>query len=167
MAARTTWLLLWPVLVVVGLFDFTVLALTCGDSGLAHYGDPSAVRFCDRIRNQESDFFLIGFIPLAVLAAGGVAWLWPRVLQVVNVSAFILGGIISASLSLVASATALAFMLAFAWWLVLVVAIALSREARTAEAREAAEAGMLTAERQEQQQRGGRLHGFLRGHSLR
>src|SRR5919106_1702910 len=153
MAARTTWLLLWPVLVVVGLFDFTVLALTCGENGLANYGDRDAVRFCAHIRDQETDFFLIGFTPLAVLAAGGVLWLWPRLLRFVNVSAFILGGVISASLSLVASATALAFLLAFAWWLVLVVAIALSREARTAEAREAAEAGMLTAERQAQQQR--------------
>lgn len=140
MATRTTWLLLWPVLVVVGLFDFTVLALTCGDSGLATYGDPDAVRFCSHIRSQESDFFLIGFVPLAVLAAGGVFWLWPRALRVVNVSAFILGGVVSASLSLVASATGLAFLLAFAWWLVLVVAIALNREGRRIEAREAAEA---------------------------
>jgi hypothetical protein len=140
MAARTTWLLLWPVLVVVGLFDFTVLALTCGENGLANYGDPDAVRFCSHIRSQESEFFLIGFIPLAVLAAGAVFWLWPNALHVVNVSAFVLGGVVSASLSLVASATALAFLLAFAWWLVLVVAIALSREARAAEARETAQA---------------------------
>ena len=139
MATRTTWLLLWPVLVVVGLFDFTVLALTCGDHGLATYGDPDAVGFCSHIRTQESDFLLIGFIPLGVLAAGGAFWFWPKVLRVVNVSAFILGGVVSASLTLVASATILAFMLAFAWWLVLVVAIALHAEGRRAEARETAQ----------------------------
>jgi hypothetical protein len=167
MAARTTWLLLWPVLVVVGLFDFTVLALTCGDTGLATYGDPDAMRFCARIRDQEADFLLIGFIPLAVLAVGALLWPWPSALSIVNVAAFIAGGVMSASLTLVASATVLALLLSFAWWLVLVVAIAINAEARTSEAREAADAGMLTAEPQAQRQRSGRLHGFLRGHRPR
>lgn len=137
MTARITWLLLWPVLVVVGLFDFTVLALTCGDDGLAEYGDPDAMRFCDRIRDQESDFYLIGFIPLVLLAVGGVLWAWPKLLRAVNVLAFVLAGVISAALSLVATATALALLLSFAWWLIIVVAIVLSREARSRDRTEA------------------------------
>lgn len=137
MTARITWLLLWPVLVVVGLFDFTVLALTCGDDGLAEYGDPDAMRFCDRIRDQESDFYLIGFIPLVLLAVGGVLWAWPKLLRAVNVLAFVLAGVISAALSLVATATALALLLSFAWWLIIVVAIVLSREARSGDRAEA------------------------------
>jgi hypothetical protein len=132
MSARITYLLLWPVLVVVGLFDFTVLALTCGDSGLATYGDPDAMQFCRRIDGQETDFFLIGFVPLAVLAAGGLLWFWPDWLRWVNGAAFVLGGVISAALSLVATATALAVMVAFAWWLILVVAVVLAREAQAA-----------------------------------
>jgi hypothetical protein len=137
MTARITWLLLWPVLVVVGLFDFTVLALTCGDDGLADYGDRDAMRFCSRIRDQEADFFLIGFIPLVLLAAGAVLWFWPRLLRALNVLAFVLAGVISAALSLVATATALAVMLAFAWWLIIVVTIVISREARSGNRTEA------------------------------
>jgi hypothetical protein len=129
MAARTTWFLLWPILVAVGLFDFTVLVLTCGENGLAAYGDPGAIRFCTRVDGQESDFLLIGFAPLAVLAAGGGFWLSPRLLSYANAAAFVSAGVISAALSLVASATELAVMLAFAWWLVLVVALVLGREA--------------------------------------
>jgi hypothetical protein len=137
MTARITWLLLWPVLVVVGLFDFTVLALTCGDDGLADYGDRDAMRFCSRIRDQESDFFLIGFVPLVLLAAGAALWFWPRLLRALNVLAFVLAGVISAALSLVATATALAVMLAFAWWLIIVVTIVISREARSGNRTEA------------------------------
>ena len=133
MAARTTWLLLWPVLVVVGLFDFTVLALTCGDTGLASFGDPDAVQFCAHVSEQETDYLLIGFVPLSVLAAGGILWFWPAWLRWVNAAAFVLGGVISAALSLVATATALAIMLSFAWWLILVVAVVLGREARADE----------------------------------
>ena len=133
MSARITWLLLWPVLVVVGLFDFTVLALTCGDTGLASFGDPDAMEFCSRVSDQETDYFLIGFVPLSVLAAGGILWFWPDWLRWVNGAAFVLGGVISAALALVATATALAIMLSFAWWLILVVAVVLGREARAEE----------------------------------
>jgi hypothetical protein len=137
MSARITYLLLWPVLVVVGLFDFTVLALTCGDNGLATYGDQDAMEFCRRIDGQETDFFLIGFVPLAVLAPGAVFWFWPQWLSWVNGASFALAGVIAAALSLVATATALAVMVAFAWWLILVVAVVIAREARSAEGREA------------------------------
>ena len=137
LSARITWLLLWPVLVVVGLFDFTVLALTCGDTGLAFYGDPDAVRFCERVSQQETDFMLIGFVPVAVLAAGGLLWLWPDWLRWVNGAAFVLAGVISAALSLVATATELAIMISFAWWLILVVAVVLGRKERIADRREA------------------------------
>lgn len=135
MSARITYLLLWPVLVVVGLFDFTVLALTCGDTGLAFYGDPDAVQFCERVSQQETDFFLIGFVPIAVLAVGGALWFWPDLLRWANGAAFVLAGVISAALSLVATATELAVVLSFAWWLILVVAVVLGREGRVGETR--------------------------------
>ena len=130
-SARITWLLLWPVLVVVGLFDLTVLALTCGDNGLADYGDPDAMQFCRRIDQQETDFFLIGFVPLVVLVAGTALWLWPAWLRWLNGLAFVLAGVVAAALSLVATATALAVVLAVAWWLILVVALVLGRDARS------------------------------------
>jgi len=140
MAARITWLLLWPVLVVVGLFDFTVLALTCGTDGLVNYGDPDAMEFCNRVSEQESEFVLIGFAPLALLAFGGVLWFLPEWLKWLNVAAFVVAGVISAALTLVASATALAVMLAFAWWLILVVGVVIERETRTNARREQAPA---------------------------
>jgi hypothetical protein len=153
MSARITWLLLWPVLVVVGLFDFTVLALTCGDGGLAQFGDPDAMQFCRRIEERETDFLLIGFAPLGVLAAGAVFWLWPSWLRWANAVAFVLGGVISAALSLVATATALAVLLAFAWWLILVVALVLGGDARVSGRRQpllAAVAGDRDVEAEQQ-----------------
>jgi hypothetical protein len=138
LAARITWLLLWPVLVVVGLFDFTVLALTCGTDGLVNYGDPEAMRFCSRVAEQESEYTLIGFAPLALLAFGGVLWFLPEWLKWLNVAAFVLAGVISAALTLVATATALAVMIAFAWWLILVVSVVIERETRASRRREQA-----------------------------
>ncbi len=74
MAARTTWLILWPVLGAAAFLDWLLYLAACADDGAADYGDETAQRFCRDFSQWGwaiGDRRLLGLAlgPIAVLAA--------------------------------------------------------------------------------------------------
>lgn len=121
MAARATWVLLWPTVLFLAFLDFLVWGLTCGDDGPADYGSASAGRYCDAVGHWDAELLLTA-APLLVLAAGLAWWDRPRSLRWVNVVAFLLLGAIAGALAVWATAYGVVVMGVLLWLPALVAA---------------------------------------------
>ena len=123
MAARVTWVLLWPTLLGVGFFAFTVWALTCGDDGLVDYGGEDIWGICDSGGTAPTGLWLGSAVPLAVLGLGAGLWDLPRFLRWVNGAAFVLAGVVAGAVAFFATAYGATVIVAVIWLVVLAFAV--------------------------------------------